>query len=57
MSTITAAATYPLKSGSAFVTTPPYSGTFIPSLWSGRLLEKLFDRSTFAACSNTNWQG
>jgi hypothetical protein len=57
MSTITAAATYPLKSGGAFVTSPAYSGTFIPALWSGRLLEKLFASSTFAAVSNTNWQG
>jgi hypothetical protein len=57
MSTITAAVTYPIDSGSPFITSPAYSGTFIPSLWSGRLLEKFFASSTFAACSNTNWEG
>lgn len=57
MASISAGAVYPIKSGSAFETSPAYSGTFIPSIWSGRLLEKLFASSTFAACSNTNWQG
>jgi hypothetical protein len=34
-----------------------YSGTFIPTLWSARLNVKFYAQSTFADCSNTNWEG
>jgi len=34
-----------------------YSGTFIPTLWSGKLNAKYYAQSTFAAVTNTNWEG
>lgn len=55
MTTITAAAVTPVAS--PFNTTPSYSGTFIPTLWSGKLNVKFYAASTFAAISNTNWEG
>jgi hypothetical protein len=33
------------------------SGAFIPTLWSGKLNVKFYAATTFAAVSNTNWQG
>ena len=47
---------FPIHGGSAFETTTPYSGTFIPSIWSGKLLSKFFATTTFGAVSNTNWE-
>ncbi len=55
MATITPAAVFPVSGD--FDTTNPFSGTFIPSIWSGKLNAKFFDRTTFGAVSNTNWQG
>jgi hypothetical protein len=55
MATITPAATFPVTGGMA--TSPAMSGTFIPTLWSGKMNAKFYARSTFAACSNTNWEG
>jgi hypothetical protein len=55
MANITPAAVYPV-SGS-FATTPSYSGTFIPSIWSGKLNAKFYAASTFNAISNSNWEG
>lgn len=55
MTTITAAATYPV-SGS-FATSPAYSGTFIPAVWSSKLNVKFYANTTFGDCSNTNWEG
>lgn len=55
MSTITAAATFPVAS--PFNTTPSYSGTFIPAVWSAKLNAKFYAASVFAAISNTDWQG
>lgn len=55
MATITAAAVTPVTS--PFNTSPAYSGSFIPTLWSGKLNVKFYAASTFAAISNTNWQG
>lgn len=57
MATITPAAVFPLKSGGGFETSPAYSGTFIPTIWASRLVENFYAASTFAACSNTNWEG
>ena len=40
---------------------PDYSASgtsrFIPELWSGKLVEKLYDATVFAAISNTDYQG
>ena len=55
MTTITAAATYPV-SGS-FATTPAYSGTFIPVVWSAKLNAKFYAASVYGEIANTNWQG
>lgn len=57
MANITPAATFPVYSGSYADTTPPFSGTFIPTLWSGKMLETLYATTTFGACSNTNYEG
>jgi len=63
---INTAFAYPLASG---VTTPPiypsgssqpspaYSGTFIPEIWSGKLIEKFYASTVLAAISNTDYEG
>lgn len=51
------ATVYPIQAASAFDVTPSYSGNFIPTLWSGKLAEKFYAASTFADCSNTDWEG
>ena len=55
MATITPAAAFPVTGAQA--TTPSYSGTFIPTLWSGRLNAKFFAATTFGSVANTNWEG
>lgn len=55
MSTITPAATFPVAS--PFNTTPAYSGTFIPAVWSAKMAAKFYAASTFADVSNTDWEG
>lgn len=63
MTTITAAATFPVSgsngttTGSNLNTTPAYSGTFIPAIWSAKLNAKFYAASVFAAITNTDWQG
>jgi hypothetical protein len=51
------ATVYPIQAASAFDVNPAYSGNFIPTLWSGKLAEKFYASSTFADCSNTDWEG
>jgi hypothetical protein len=55
MATITPAAVYPVSG--IQVTTPPYSGTFIPTVWSSKLNVKFYAATTFGDVSNTNWEG
>ena len=55
MATVTAGQTLPL--GAPFNTSPAYSGTFIPTLWSSKLNAKFYTASTFASICNTNWEG
>jgi hypothetical protein len=43
---------YPIAAGS-----PSYSGTFIPEIWSSKLIEKFYDATVLAAISNTNYEG
>ncbi len=43
---------YPNAAGS-----PSYSGTFIPEIWSSKLIEKFYDATVLAAISNTNYEG
>jgi hypothetical protein len=64
MTTITAAATYPINSGgfnspagaTAYSGTA-YSGSFIPALWSGKLAQKFYAATVFGEIANTDWQG
>ena len=37
--------------------TPQYSGTFIPEIWSGKLLIKFYAATVLAAISNTDYEG
>ena len=46
----------PYPAGSP-VATPPYSGTFIPEIWSGKLIEKFYAATVLAAISNTDYEG
>ena len=55
MATITPAVTLPV--GGAFNTATPYSGTFIPTLWSSKMNAKFYMAAIFADIANTNWQG
>jgi hypothetical protein len=55
MTTITPAIVTPV--GAPFATTPSYSGTFIPSIWSAKLNAKFYAASTFASICNKNWEG
>lgn len=45
-------AVYPVNSGH-----PDYSGTFIPEVWSGKLIENFYDATVLAAISNTDYEG
>ncbi|MFZ6731980.1 hypothetical protein ACO0LG_08685 [Undibacterium sp. Ji42W] len=64
MTTITAAATYPINAGGfnspagqvAYGGTA-YSGTFIPAVWSGKLAQKFYSATVFGEIANTDWQG
>jgi hypothetical protein len=65
MATVTPAAVYAISGAvnngstntTSFNTTPTYSGTFIPTVWSSKLNIKFYAASTFADVSNTNWEG
>lgn len=39
------------------VPSPAYSGTFIPEIWSGKLIEKFYASTVLAAISNTDYEG
>ena len=39
------------------VFSPGYGGVFIPSIWSGKLIEKFYDATVLAAISNTAYEG
>jgi hypothetical protein len=36
---------------------PAYSGTFIPEIWSGKLIEKFYSATVLAAIANTDYAG
>lgn len=63
MATVTPAAVLPINaqqwavSNSAGAPNPPYSGTFIPTLWSGKLAKKFYNTTVFSEIANTDWQG
>lgn len=37
--------------------TPQYSGTFVPEIWSGKLLVKFYEATVIAAITNTDYEG
>lgn len=37
--------------------TTPYSGTFIPTLWSGKLARKFYETTIFGEIANHDWEG
>lgn len=43
---------YPVAAGS-----PSYSGTFIPEIWSKKLIEKFYDATVLSQISNTDYEG
>jgi len=49
------AAIFPVQS--PFNTTPDYSGSFIPQLWSNKLNAKFFAHTMMTEISNTSWEG
>ena len=53
--TLNNSAVYPVSA--PFNTTPPYSGTFIPTVWSAKLNAKFYAASVYGEIANTNWQG
>lgn len=55
MSTVTPGVVTPV--GPAYNTSPAYSGTFIPTIWSAKLNAKFYTASTFASICNKNWEG
>ncbi|MBC7657076.1 MAG: hypothetical protein H7147_07875, partial [Frankiaceae bacterium] len=40
-----------------FNTTPAYSGTFIPTLWSGKMNVKFYLTTVFGETANTDYEG
>jgi hypothetical protein len=66
MTTITPAATFglagsgttpPIYPAGSLTPNPVYSGTFIPVLWSTKLIEKFYASTVLAAISNTDYEG
>lgn len=63
MSTITPAVVFPVSAsngqitGSNYNTSPSYSGTFIPTVWSAKLNAKFYAASVYAAIMNSTWEG
>lgn len=57
MSTVTPAATNLIQTGGAFDTSPAYSGTFIPVLWSAKLNAKFYATSVWGEIANTDYEG
>jgi len=51
------AAVFPVVGAGAFDTTPSYSGAFIPTLWSGKLLAKFYQNTILSEISNTDYEG
>jgi hypothetical protein len=43
--------------GSVAAANPAYATRFIPSLWSGKLIEKFYSATVLAAIANTNYEG
>ena len=53
----TAITTPPIWPTSSLSPVTPYSGTFIPEIWSSKLIEKFYASTVLAAISNTDYEG
>jgi hypothetical protein len=51
------AAIFPVVSSGVFDTTPSYSGSFIPQLWSNKLNAKFYANTMMTEIANTDWEG
>ena len=51
------AAIFPVVGSGAFDTTPSYSGSFIPQLWSNKLNAKFYLNTMMTEIANTDWEG
>jgi hypothetical protein len=40
-----------------FTTSPEYTGSFIPTLWSGKLLAKFYQNTMLSEIMNTDYEG
>lgn len=49
------AAIYPVAG--AYAVTPSYSGTFIPTLWSSKMIAKFYAATVFGEIANTDYEG
>ena len=52
-----AGTTPPIFPTGSLTATPAYSGTFIPVIWSTKLIEKFYASTVLAAISNTDYEG
>jgi hypothetical protein len=50
---------YPIAAAPYLGSNPvtPYTGTFIPEIWSGKMIEKFYASTVLAAISNTDYEG
>lgn len=55
MAIVTPTAVFPVAA--PFNTVPPYSGTFIPTIWSAKMNAKFYAASVYGDIANTNWEG
>ena len=51
------AAVFPVVGSGAYDTNPSYSGSFIPTLWSGKLNAKFYQSTLLPEIANTDWEG
>jgi hypothetical protein len=55
MATVTPGVVYPVNA--PYNTTTAYSGTFIPTLWSKKLLVKFYEQTMLSEITNTDYEG
>jgi len=53
MATVNPGVVYPLNA--PYATDPAYSGTFIPTLWSKKLLVKFYEQTMLSEICNTDY--
>jgi hypothetical protein len=49
--------TIPVPGAASAAPNPAYSGTFIPEIWSSKLVDKFYDATVLAAIANTDYEG